>query len=140
VPTTLPVCPALGGITCNDDDPCTDDTCTPAGCDNVPKVGLESVTCTCEQALPTVCAAEELPRSVKRNTTRACRLFSAAVTAKPRGQVRKLRQGARALQRAAAAVVRAQVRGLSPECAAALYDQYLSASDRAAAAANQITP
>jgi hypothetical protein len=106
----------------------------------VPKVGLASVTCTCDRVLPSVCAGDELPRSVKRNTTRACRLFGAAVNAKPRGQVRKLRQGARALKRAAAAVVRAQVRGLSPECAAALYDQYLSASDQASTVAAQTTP
>jgi hypothetical protein len=74
---------------------------------------------------------------VQRYTTRACRLFDAAVDAPARKERRRLRQGARALRRAVAVVVRAQVRGLAPECAAALADQYRSAGDQAAFVATQ---
>jgi hypothetical protein len=136
--TTVPVCIAPGGIPCDDGDPCTDDTCVAGICDNAPKLGLDAVTCTCERIQPTVCASESIPRGVTRNATRACRLFSAAVDSTPKRQRRRLKQGAKALRRAAAIAVRAQVRGLSPECAAALTNQFEDATERATIAASQI--
>jgi hypothetical protein len=107
-------------------------------CDNSAKTGLDAVTCTCERTQPTICASQTIPRAVARYTTRACRLFGTVADAPSRRQRRRLKQGARALKRAVAIVVRAQLRGLSPECAAALADQYRDASDRASVAADQI--
>jgi hypothetical protein len=75
---------------------------------------------------------------VQRTTTRACRLFSAAADSTPRRERRRLKLGARALRRAGAMIVRAQLRGLAPECAAALADQYQDAVDRASFAADQL--
>jgi hypothetical protein len=134
VPTTLPVCEAPGALVCNDDEPCTDDVCTAGvGCEHFDKVGLASLTCTCERTLPAACATvAELPRSVLRYTNRACRLFTGAVDAKPRKLARRIKQAVRALRRAESAVVRAQTRGLAPECAAALAEQYRGTADRAA--------
>ena len=137
--TTLPpVCAAPGGILCNDDDPCTDDFCTAGECDNVEKTGFDSLTCACGQTLPVACAGTELPKSVQRLTTRACRLFTTLDEAKAKKQVRRLKQAARALLRAESAVVRAQRRGLAPECAAVLADSYRVTSDRATSLAGQI--
>jgi hypothetical protein len=106
-------------------------------CDNAPKRGLEAVTCTCDRTQPEVCAGESVTRGVTRNATRACRLFSEALDAPPRRQRRRLKQGVKALRRASALAVRAQLRGLSPECAAALAEQFADASERASAAASQ---
>jgi hypothetical protein len=125
-------------VPCDDGDPCTDDACIAGVCDNVLKTGLDAVTCTCDRTQPEVCADQSLPRSVARYTTRACRLFADALDATPRRQRRRLRQGARALRRATAAVVHAQRHGLAPECAAALAEQYRDASDRASIAADRI--
>jgi len=137
--TTLSsVCPAPGGLLCNDDDPCTDDVCTAGVCDNLEKTGFDSLTCTCGQSLPEVCAGTQLPKSVQRLTTRACRLFTTLAEAKAKKQVRRLKQAARALLRAESAVVRAQRRGLAPECAAALADRYRVAGGRATSLAGQI--
>jgi hypothetical protein len=137
--TTLPACLAPGGIPCDDGDPCTDDACIPAlGCENVPRTGLDAVTCTCARALPDICIGQTVPKRVQKFATRACRLFSQAVDAKPARQRRRLKRGAQSLRRAAAAVVHAQLRALAPECAAALADQFRDASDRAAFAADQI--
>jgi hypothetical protein len=117
---------------CDDGDACTDDVCTPGvGCENPPKLGLDSVTCTCDRALPDTCAGVALPTKVQRLSARACRFFSDAVDAKPGPRRRKLRQGARALRRAIAAVVRAQLKGLPPECASDLTQGYRDASERA---------
>ena len=102
------------------------------------KTGFDSLTCTCGQSLPDVCAAVQLPKSVQRLTTRACRLFSSVAEAKARKQVRRLKQAARALLRAESAVVRAQTRGLAPECAAALADTYRVTGERATNLAGQI--
>jgi hypothetical protein len=137
--TTLPpVCPAPGGLICNDDDPCTDDVCTAGICDNVEKTGFDSLICTCGQSLPEVCAGTQIPKSVQRLTTRACRLFTTAAEAKAKKQVRRLKQAARALLRAESVVVRAQTRGLAPECAAALADTYRVTGERATNLAGQI--
>jgi hypothetical protein len=125
-------------VPCDDGDPCTDDACLAGTCDNAAKTGFDAITCTCERTQPVVCAGQSLPRAVTRYTTRACRLFSEVADAPPRRQRRRLRQGARALKRAIAVVVRAQVRGLAPECAAALAEQYRDASDRASIAADQL--
>jgi hypothetical protein len=135
VTTTLPVfCPAPGGILCNDDDPCTDDVCTTAiGCEHAEKVGLASLTCTCERTLPLVCVGEPLPRSVQRYATRACRLFNSAIDARPKKQARRLKQAVRALRRAESAVVRAQTKGVAPECAAALAAEYRGTAEHTAA-------
>ena len=136
--TLAPVCPAPGGLLCNDDDPCTDDVCTAGVCDNVEKTGIDSLTCTCGQTLPEVCAGAQLPKSVQRLTTRACRLFTTLADAKAKKQARRLKQASRALLRAESAVVRAQRRGLAPECAAALAETYRATGDRATNIAGQI--
>jgi len=136
--TLAPVCPAPGGLLCNDDDPCTDDFCSAGLCENVEKSGIDSVLCTCGQSLPEVCAGTELPKAVQRLTTRACRLFSTVAEAKPKKQIRRLKQAARALLRAEASVVRAQRRGLAPECAAALAEGYRTTGERATNLAGQI--
>jgi ribosomal protein L44E len=83
--------------------------------------------------VPAICAASTLPKSVQRYTSRSCRLFNVAATLenKPRARARRLRQGARALERAVSAVVRAQRRGLAPECAAALAEEYRATASRA---------
>jgi hypothetical protein len=125
-------------VPCDDGDPCTDDACLLGVCENAEKTGLEAVTCTCERTQPDVCAGQALPKAVARYTTRACRLFSEVLDAPPRRQRRRLRQGARALKRAVAIVVHAQLRGLAPECAAALTDQYRDASERASVAADRL--
>lgn len=108
------------------------------GCDNAPVGGLDAVTCTCARVLPQACEGAALPPAVERLTTRACRFFSQALDTTPRRQRRRLRQGARALRRAVAVVTRAQLRGLAPECAAALVADYRDASDRASQAADRI--
>ena len=137
--TTLPLaCPAPGGLLCNDDDPCTDDVCTEGVCDNVEKTGFDSLTCSCGQTLPVVCAGTEIPKSVQRLTTRACRLFDTIADAKVKKQIRHLKQAARALLRAESAIVRAQRRGLAPECAAALAESYRATGERATTIAGQI--
>jgi hypothetical protein len=137
--TTLPPeCAAPGGLLCNDDDPCTDDFCTAGVCENVDRTGLDSVLCTCGQTLPVECAGTQPPKTVERLASRACRLFSTVADAPVRKQVRRLKQAARTLLRAEAAVVRAQRRGLAPECAAALAERYRVAGDRATNLAGQI--
>jgi hypothetical protein len=95
------------------------------------------LTCTCDRVLPDQCVGATLPKSLQRYTSRACRLFDAALEASPKKQRRRLRQGARALRRAASVVIRAQVRGLAPECAAALADQFRSTGDQATFLASQ---
>jgi hypothetical protein len=57
--------------------------------------------------------------------------LSAAVDARPRKQLRRIRQAVRALRRAESAVVRAQTKGLAPECAAALSEEYRGTADLA---------
>jgi hypothetical protein len=131
------VCEAPGGVPCDDADPCTDDTCVGGVCENAPKVGIESLTCTCDRVLPDQCVGVSLPKSLQRYTSRACRLFDAALEASPKKQRRRLRQGARALRRAASVVIRAQVRGVAPECAAALADQFRATGDQATFLASQ---
>jgi hypothetical protein len=79
-----------------------------------------------------------VPRAVARYTTRACRIFADVADAPIKRQRRRLRQGARALRRAVGVIVRAQLHGLAPECAAALAEQYRDASDRASVAADRI--
>src|SRR5262249_13535403 len=73
VPTTTlpPVCPAPGGVVCDDGDPCTVDTCVAGVCDNSDKLGLDGVTCTCERPTPEVCANQTIPHRVQRSLTRA---------------------------------------------------------------------
>ena len=132
------MCPAPNGIVCDDGDPCTDDACVAGICESTDKTGLDAVTCTCDRPLAAVCVGQTIPRVIQKSTTRACRLFAAAVDAKPRRQRRELRQGARALRRAVSAAIRAQLRGLAPECAAALSEQYQDAADRASLAADQL--
>jgi hypothetical protein len=107
-------------------------------CENAPKTGIESVTCTCVQVMPDACEGLELPKKVQRFVTRACRYFAQAVDARPRKERRRLRQGARSLRRAVSAVTRAQLQGFSPECAADLAAFYRAVSDRAALLADQI--
>jgi len=112
--------------------------CTAGVCENVEKTGLDSVLCTCGQSLPDECTGTTLPKTVQRLTTRACRLFNAVADAPAKKQIRRLKQAARALLRAKAAVVRAQRRGVVPECAAALAESYGDTSDRAVSLAGQI--
>ena len=104
----------------------------------MPLTGLDGITCTCAQAVPSACDGQQIAPKVQRLSTRACRLFAQAVDAPARRERRRLRQGARALQRALNAVVHAQLRGLAPECAAALADHYRQASDRAVLLADTI--
>jgi hypothetical protein len=136
--TLAPVCPAPGGLICNDDDACTDDFCTAGVCENVEKTGIDSVLCTCGQSLPDECVGTTLPKTVQRLSTRACRLFDAVTDAPARKQIRRLKQAARALLRAKSAVVRAQRRGLAPECAAVLAESYGTTSERAVGLAGQV--
>jgi hypothetical protein len=126
-------------VVCDDGDTCTDDVCVDGTtCDNTLKPGIASVTCTCEQVAPDTCEGLELPRKVQRYVTRACRFFAQAVDARPKKQRKRLRQGARALRRAIAAISRAQVHGFSPECAADLVSFYRQAGDRATLLAEEI--
>ncbi len=108
------------------------------GCENTPLTGLDAVTCTCPPVAPSICDGQAIPSAVQRYSARACRLFAQAVDAPPRRQRRRLRQGARALRRAVAIAVRAQIKGVAPECAAALAEQYGAASDRASSLAEQM--
>jgi hypothetical protein len=126
-------CNAPNGVPCDDTEACTDDFCIDGVCDNVPRTGIDGVVCTCERPLPLECTTQTIPTSAQRLTARACRLFSAAVEAPRAKQRRRLARGARALRRAVARVVRAQLKGLSPECAAALTTQYQDADERASA-------
>ena len=135
----MPVCEAPGGIPCDDGEPCTDDLCFPGvGCEHADKTGVAAVTCTCERELPAECADQAIPKRIQNYRIRACRLFSQALQGKPGRQRHRLKQGAKGLRRGISAVVQAQLRGLAPECAAALADQFRDASDRATLAADQI--
>ena len=80
--------------------------------------------------MPAACAGLVVPANIQRYVTRACRLFDAAADAKPRAERRELRQGVRALHHAITAATRAQLKGLAPECAAALTQRYSDAVER----------
>jgi hypothetical protein len=107
-------------------------------CDNVPKQGIDAVTCTCDRPLPATCEGLALPQRVQKLSARACRLFGNAVDASPGRKRHRLRQGVRALRHAINAVVHAQLHGLAPDCATDLNDRYRDASERASLLADTL--
>jgi hypothetical protein len=117
------------GVSCDDADPCTIDTCEAGTCVHAVRGGLEGVRCACERPAPAACAADAVPRRVERKIGQACRLLGRAEGA--RRTKRLLGRAARAWNGAARLAMRTRGGGpLSAECRTALADTLNDAGRR----------
>jgi subtilisin family serine protease len=124
------ICTPGTPLVCSDGDTCTQDLCSPeAGCQFPQLESLASVSCILERGLPS-CPGVNLPASVRERFLRAQRLIARGEAAQSRRTQRRLvKQAARVLRRAAAAVERA--RRLPPDCMSAVASSLGDARNRA---------
>ena len=74
--TTTTTLPATCEAGCEDNEPCTDDSCPDATCANVFKLGLPGVQCRCDRPLPGACLGQTPPHAVTTARASACRALN----------------------------------------------------------------
>jgi hypothetical protein len=126
-------CACVHGKACDDGDPCTVDTCDPTNaCSVSPIEGYAGVACVCGRSLGSACASASLPRAVRRQFNRACRLVARAARNTHPAHVRSLvRRALSAFRLAGTRSSAAMERGtLAPGCAATLQSRITDARGR----------